>query len=1247
MSNRLAFNVFTAELNGCNLIEASAGTGKTWSITGLYVRMVVEQELLPANILVVTFTKAATAELNGRIRQRLQQTLDFFETGQSQDEAFFAGLSQVWAKLDRAMVTQRLNRALAEFDGAAIFTIHSFCQNLLNDYAFEAQGRFNLTAITDQDAYQQQVAADFWRKYMGTLTCDDYDWIEWLLLKKQNPKKWLAAVKDHIGKPYLNALVPEPPKHDLKALAHQRAEAFTSLRATWLDEKENAKAILTEAKSKKWVNGNKFKGDIENFIDAAGAFVNTEYLDKKDNKVEKLRLSYIQENTKAGHTLPANPVFALFDAAIDADSAYQDARTACYNQRLKELQAQLLQELNLTLPKLKADNGELAFNDMLLNVYEALNRDSGELLAQAVAKRYKAALIDEFQDTDPLQLEIFDCLFRKTQTPMFYVGDPKQAIYSFRGADVHAYLSAGQKTDRQYSLSCNYRSSPRLVNSVNALFSCQQAPFIDPAIHFDAVDSKPKPTLVIDDNLAEGLNFALFKSEDAKPVAKGSITKTVAEHTAERIAQLLKLAAEGRAGFNSESGFTELKPGDFAVLVPKHMYGAEVASALMARGIPAVRQGKDKIMASDAATTLLRLLRAVAEPGKDALITELLADPLYGLNGEAILTIRDNPQNWERLLQDYFKLHLTWHEQGFSAMFSAWLAQADAQGRTMPERLMDYTDGERHLTDFLHLAEVLQQASRKLGGMQALVSWLQHALDSGDDEQSLRLESDSARVKVITMHASKGLEYKLVFCPYLWEGKGPTKDDIVMAHQDSGTVLDFGSPQIAAHRQQANKEQLMEQLRLLYVALTRSVYFCEIFWAQVDSGRDEWAYTANAALAWLLYGDTTMLADVGKGVDELLRDKVKGLSFEAFAQGIKALIEHSNRGDYKDLATQITCTAVPSPIPCTKLDIARQSTTGLALAPPLTRELHLSWWQSSFSALAGHQQAHIDEPTEHRDDQPDTLQLADADDLAAPSMFSFPRGALPGECLHSIFEHWTFNATCAEQGVALVERELNRFAIATEDDRPQWIEPVTRCVQNTLNTALQPDGFCLAQLDKQQCLDEMEFLIAAQLNLSQWRQLLCHPQHKLPELFVSACQQLDNKHVNGFITGFIDLTFVDPEGRFHILDWKSNHLGFTPADYDRPAMELAMAKSHYYLQALMYQLALHRHLQCVLPHYCPEQHLGDCWYLFVRGIDGSGPEAPDSNTSDSNTKHGVYRWKPALALILAMDSALQSAGGKA
>ena len=1223
--NRIDFDVVNVALSGANLVEASAGTGKTWSSTGLYLRMIVEQDLMPENILVVTFTRAATAELAGRIRARLQDMLHFLNgEADVEDADLYADLEAKWQQQARdvALIKAQLQSAVSEFDKAAIYTIHSFCQRLLNDYSFEALTRFDLKPVTDESVYRQQVSEDFWRKNIGKLQDDSEDdqaWLSYLIENKQSPDSLLSSVERHLGKQsFVTVNVPTLPilKNDVKAL-YQQALTYWQKDQTKIMQQFNQ--AFDDA-----LNGTSYqKAKKDQYLDALYGLLDNQCFNWNDLSKKCGKQMMIGKVKKGKEDLlPTHPFFQILDEANEANEQQQQLFSA----KLNHLRAESLAYLESTLPIIKSQLGVLGFNDMMQQVYDALTGANGKTLARAVNTQFKAAIIDEFQDTDPLQLKIFDSLFVQENAILFYVGDPKQAIYSFRGADIYAYFEAAKKTVKQYTLRTNYRSTPALVNSVNAIFSTEHDAFISSAIHFDWVQSINKATLQISDDKDSAVTFILANKPDGKAFSRKDADPMSCQFTASKIAEILNKAQQGKANIVKGSKTRPIEAGDFAVLVPSHNDGNSVKEALDALNIASVRHSKDKVFSSAAATTLLRLMQAVSMPSREANIVELLGDALMGAQANDIFDLKNNDKEWEKLLAQFWSLRELWLDNGFSSMFRSWLECVDSSGKTIALRLMTLTNGERYLTDLMHLAEIVQSQSGEVASLQGLTAWLQRAIseDSDADEYQLRLESDNKRVKIVTIHASKGLEYNIVFCPFIGIGKAPKADEIVCAHHAGKSYIDFSSADHEVIQQRQHQESLMEQIRLLYVALTRPVFRLYLCWPNIK-GKSEYA-----ALAWLIYADQTMVNDPVK----MLADHVKSMTFDQFSQAVFDLQTRANKGNKEkgQAPANISVHVVTEIAPEHAIDSCLANVQTLSSKQMPKRKIAASWWQSSFSGLTKNQHAHSESVVLHHDELSNSAEIQREEDTTvddAYSIFKLPSNAMTGEALHGIFEHWNYQREDDDALSALILQQLTQYNVGKAEERENWIPAVLTMVKNTLQTPLDNDQMILGELPAKQRLTEMDFLLSGCAQLSDIITLICKPEFNIPKEFVHACKQLDSKQIDGYLIGFIDLVFEDKQGRFHVLDWKSNRLGQNYHDYQAQSMIDAMAKSHYYLQAILYLVALHRHLKNSINNYDPNIHLGDAWYLFIRGINGE-------------KQQGIHQFKPPLALITAIDNALSN-----
>lgn len=1176
----MGMDIATVALQGINLVEASAGTGKTHTLTALYLRLLLEQALAPESILVVTYTQAATAELRGRIRQRLLEARHLLGGGTVDD----AGLVTLMETVrDKSVAEKRLDLAIAGFDQAAIFTIHGFCQRVLTEHAFETGQAFRVELVPDQSVRLQQIADDFWRCEMERLPPL---FLQTFRSRIATPDLLLARLRPALGKPYLQVRAVEWPT-ELPVLEAAALRLQSELLALWTGERETIQALLSDGQTLK---GNVYRTDwVSGWCRRMDAWLGgTPYAPPFD-KAERFTPDIITAAVKAGRAPPQHPFFEKF-----ADYLQRvDACVRAGAQATVAVQKRFHDYLMTELPKRQSEAGEWSYDDLLLQLRQALQGGSGELLAALLRSRYPAALVDEFQDTDPVQYEILRRIYRRRRLPVFLVGDPKQAIYSFRGADIFAYLRARQETaDTTHALDSNWRSVPGLVAGVNALFSQPRRPFFYQQIGFQAVS----PALRSMDSLqvrgdAE-TPLRIWQLPFDRQTQVDEVRSSVAEATADEIARLLALAARGGAAI----GESALCGGDIAVLVRTHKQAERIAAALSGRGINSVRSSQQSVFWSEEAEALERLLMALLEPQRAPLVRAALATSLLGWDGGRIDALNRDDRALGDCLARFSEFHGIWQQRGFMVMFRRLLT---AQG--MENRLLDFQDGDRRLTNLYHLAELLHQHEHSARpGMEGLVKWLGRQRQSAvQEEQLLRLESDSHLVKIDTLHGSKGLEYPIVFCPYLWDESGVRTDDRPYLFHDPeveyAAVLELGSERYETDRRHLREESLAESLRLLYVALTRARHRCYLPWGLVKNSE-------QSALCWLLHSGHEGAGETLDGWE----GRAKALQSEDLERDLAGLVSRSGG----------SIALLPMPIggPPSQLPLAMPAS--LAPARGFRGRIEAARRVASFSSLvAGRSEDHPD----HDGHTAGEARLRPMQ--AREDIHGFPRGPGPGSCLHAILE--TLDFTAAE-GTALetgIREQLRLYGIEA-----RWAPVVAQMVGNLMRTPLNPQGLTLGSVGAAHRVNELEFHFPVhRLQPGAIRQLAERYRFSVNPGMLEGLGRLDGPVVNGFMKGFIDLVF-EADGRYYLADYKSNWLGDSAKAYHQASLLDAMVDHHYPLQYALYSLALHRYLALRLPGYDYERHFGGVYYLFLRGIRPQlGPA------------FGVVAERPSLDFISALD----------
>lgn len=1181
--NDAPLDLLRDSFSGRSLIEASAGTGKTWTLTALYARLLLEKRLSVAHILVVTFTTAATAELRERIRRRLAELLAVYEHGPGSDEL----LNRLHAQYPDAASHRRLLLAVHGFDEAAIFTIHGFCQRALQDAAFEAGGDFDNELTHDDRELIDALLADLWRHELATA---EPEWAAFLVQRKVTPQSLRQRLRNHLGKPYLR-IEPQPAAPaGLDALrgAWRRArERWQADGAAWIEALQAFDGFKSNmcdpTKLALW------RSELDSyFSDIAGLFGKTE-------APRRLAREGLAKACKKDRQVPPSALADELQALCEAlDASLPEAE-----QRLVDLQVRLIGQLDAQLPQRKAAQRLLAFDDLLNSLRQALYAEGGEHLASRLREQYPVALIDEFQDTDPVQYQVFRRIYQEGGD-LCFVGDPKQAIYAFRGADLATYMSARAEAARQYSLAVNHRSSAELIAALNQLFE-RPRPFAERGLDYPPVAASPRPRgqLVLPpqaDEVEAPLALVWLADEH---LGKGAAGVLAARDSARRIAALLAASARGLAYFDAQGTRTPLKGGDIAVLVASHRQAAEVAAELAARGVPSVRRGKENVWHSEEAAELAAVLAAYAEPGREGALRHALASRLLGRSAAVLAACQDDARAWDEEREAAERYHQLWQQRGFMRAFRAWLDE-----QQVAPRLLALIDGERRLTNLLHLAELLQSESLLRPGLEQLLTWFdaQRGAESHGEDALLRLESDAERVQIVTIHTAKGLEYPLVFCPYLWDGSLLRQQEDITCHADDGTpLLDLGGERFELHRERARHERFAERLRLTYVALTRARDRLWLHWGPVDckprkDGSLGESGLHSSALAWLLHGREQLpgedaLAELAAHLQQLdpagLRAEVEALA--ARSQG--NIVLQALREDEASAAGE---QRAPAPRQLSRLE----------------RALYSAWRIGSFSGLAAglHQEA----------PDRDSLVMPDASEPGT-GFFAFPRGARAGTCLHAILEDWARDkAPLAE----LVEPALTGHGIGSE-----WRDLALAQLEQVLHADLDGQGLTLASLRAARRLPELGFTFpVAGLDVQRLRGILADPAHGLAAPMREAAARLEFDNLKGFLKGFIDLTF-EHQGRWYIADYKSNWLGPDAGYYRDERLLQALAGEHYYLQYLIYLVALRRFLRQRLSDFDGSQ-LGGAYYLFLRGM-------PDA---------GVYFARPADSLLDALDELFGGAG---
>ncbi len=1194
------------DLWGSRLIEASAGTGKTWTIAALYLRLVLghggaqhgfERALRPQEILVMTFTRAATRELSERIRRRLHEAAAYFRAapgafGHAPDP-FLDILAQDYPLgPQRQRAAWALAMAADTMDDAAVHTIDAWCQRMLKQHAFDSGSLFDETLVANEVALLTESVHDYWRQAVYPLADEP---LRQVLAVWGSVDALLADMRALNGQDVPAAPGDQTLGQALTQATDQRAQGIALLKHGWYQRAQSMQHWLdaqTAAPGNAW-DGRKLQSRyfttwlkaLQGWADGSDA---QELPTISGTGWERLSPEgLLQARRATAPALQIPPDFSHFAALKQSLDALPGIRVA--------LLLHAADHTRRRLQELKRQTSSFGFSDMLERLHAALQGENGERLRQRIREQYPVTLVDEFQDTSPLQYQILDRIYQVAHndrsSALLLIGDPKQSIYAFRGADIGSYMQARRASaGRHYALQTNFRSTAALVDVVNHWFSHAERSCPEAAFAYRAAEDNPLPFVPVHANgrpaqlrNAQGDIAAMTLVHDLQPRNADGMRSHLAQLCAERIVQWLN---DPQTGFYKSTGptqpaqFKRLQPADIAILVRTGTEATAVRQALERRAVASVYlSDRDSVFNSAEARDLVLWLRAVDTPQDVRLARAAWASATLGLSLDTLAELANDEEAFDARAEQLRQLRTIWQTQGVLAMLRQSLHQLSLAGQWLSQ-----PQGERTLTNFLHLAELLQAASAQVDGERSLIRWLvqqtqeQHAQA---DEQVVRLESDADLVKVVTIHKSKGMEYPVVCLPYASSFREKDAARTLFVHgtdaQGQRTVfLHYSKDQLA----QAQRERLREDLRLLYVALTRAQHSVWIGFSALTVGQTTQCVSHKSASGYVL--GRAQAVEAAQWLQAL----------QSFAAPCAGMVLEAG--------------LAPTDLGCTPL-ARTEATTSLRVATDYQAPFERDWSIGSFSRLTKelsaqgselsplHSARAVDDEAVWSDNAPEPATPAPTDATALAPRHTVARGSKGGNFLHEQLEWLARERFALATKPAVAQRlqkrcERSDYA-AHAPDLALWLAEVVQ-------TPLPGPDAALASLDT--LLPEMEFWLPARHMPAQAIDALCQ-QHLFPGV---ARPGLSNSHLHGMLMGFMDLVF-EHEGVYWVLDYKSNHLGHTDAAYTGEALVRSMAEHRYDVQAALYLLALHRLLKSRLgPRYQPEKQLGGALYVFLRGVRG-------------------------------------------
>lgn len=1242
-------------LAGTHLIEASAGTGKTFTITSLALRMVAEAELGIEEIVAVTFTNAATAELKDRVQKRMSQAalavrqkLRATETEEPPNDPVIAYLLTL---PEQELLLQRLETAERNADRAAIFTIHGFAQRMLSELAFESGVREDCELTGDDRALVYDVVADFWSSHVATLPEDLFRGIggDGFFLALAKVARVAAGAHDL-------PLVPASPSADWERLGPRLRSAFDHAKEQFFAHGRELLELLLSRLHQ--INGSRYQRPWleSDFRSLVGYFAKKapelHYPDEKRRWTQTRVLACM----KKAHQ--SEPVLHDLLDVLEEYAALVDQAAEAARQEADRLRILLAEQVVSRMEEERSRSRTQSFDGLLLDLRTALRQPvSGRRLARSIRRKFPVALIDEFQDTDPVQYEIFrtvygDAARRANETSedavplaavpptaLYLIGDPKQSIYGFRGADVHTYLRAGaDAADSVWTLSTSYRASPRLVAAQNALFQLPREPFDLSSIRYQPIQAQPAAEDVLRNEAGEPLPGMVVLYSRRAP-------SEWLEATADEVVRFLN-----RGHLISDE---RVHPGRIAVLTRTNRQAQEMQRLLTERGVPAVMHGDRSVFESPEAVELRRVLLALAEPNHRTLVRTALGTRLLGLTAGQLAAFEHDVGQLETWSERVRGWGLLLRNQGVArALGSLW---ADVQ---LVERTLVEADGERRMTNFRHLLELLHEAeSRQHLGVAGLLRFLDTAIQAptghemAAEAMQVRLESDDEAVTLTTAHKSKGLEYDVVFLPSVGQPDRAFNEEAFRFHDEQNAAfVEVRSKQSRDTEDRARREAWQESLRLGYVALTRAKHHVVAIWG--DGSKK------FCPLGYLLHERSC--ADPGGPavLEEFLKrlpreDRLAALERLATESGGVIAVEEEPAEVEKRYQPQRSEERLREPPPLPPLPDEETTSSFSAM----TRErLDQSL---SRAARAGHD---VDE-AQSRPDEAAAARETGGEDRCL--LADFPRGAKAGDALHAVLEHAPFAEGDAAQRQLGVAAELGKRGFSKEQ-----CSLFAQALEDVLVTPLggspaSDEPFCLLDLKRERRVPEMEFSLPVghtehRLSVSRLCRALGFEKDPgnapsdlrstsddpwLTPRYQERIARLGFPAWTGFLRGFVDLVF-EHDQRLYVADYKSNHLGDDYSDYGPAALASAMEEHHYLLQGLLYAVAVHRYGQRRQPGYDYARHFGGVYYLFLRGMRSRRgvaadrtAEAPATLVSGAETD-GVFFFRPSQELIERVSLAL-------
>jgi len=1075
MPTHSSFDVKRVQLEGSNLIEASAGTGKTYSIAILVLRLVLEKQIPVEKILMVTFTKAAIAELESRIRKFLRKAYKY-ACGTEIDDATIKEVVGV-TNPDKVSL---LREAVESLDSLSVMTIHSFCQQVISQYPFETRESFDAELMTDTGDLIMSFVNNYWRSELNTLA--NVDIFKQLTNTLTRDKLKNVINKSLDDKEFVFEAADKQTVLDEIALSIRNIELAENAYINHITT--NWDTIIGQGGNNKYSN---------NFIN-------------KYNNPEAFAIAFHESAKKP--PVYFSTCFPNELALVNTLQGASDISSDLFQKYVNIIYSELIEKVKTQIKESKKAKGIITYDDLITKLHQAImdNRVNELLL-----KQYDVAFIDEFQDTDRKQYEIFSRLFNEHRI-VFYIGDPKQSIYGWRKADINTYKKARNGVHSIHSMNRNFRSTEELIKGMNAFFGIVD-PFYDTEIGYTNVE-----------NGASNLGAMTENNQNVVPVAINHFNSNI-EIIPFVTQEILRLLTDKSILIKKD----RIRPGDIAVLARSNFQAKEIKKALSAINVPSITIDDTSILQSDEAQLILTLMNGVLQPNHGT-INKILFNNAFGFNLEQVNSLDD-----EVHVEIFRSFRIEWFDNGIYNMLSSAFDKYNVRTNCLSNGIA----GQRTLSNFYQLAELLNQKTLETKySPEELILWMQREKENKSDGYEQRIESEDNAVQISTVHRAKGLTYKIVFAPFL----DLTIKEYEFIDFREGDAYKFTTTPTDEQMELYKKQNEQENRRLIYVALTRAQYKNYIC---INS------YFKESSIRPFLV-----------------------TQFPLFELNV---VKEPTLSRYTTQAVdQQTFSPRPTPTIRIKNNFGIHSFSGLSnahfTAPFTNEELNGDYNRFIFQTLG--------------------------------------RGANVGTALHSIFEHLNFSDEASWEQT-IIDASKYYSNIIKEDAIPHFLQLVKEVMTTEIGTS--DDKFNLQSISKDQKLPELEFLFSVE-NVN---------KTAVARVLATEANLNGEADIEGLMTGFIDLVF-EHNGKFYILDWKSNHLGNSIESYNEAGMEEAMTGSNYHLQYLIYTVAMKRYLAQKIINFDYDTHFGGVIYVFMRGV-----------RCDGNT--GIYYKKPSSKSIIELD----------